>query len=133
MEGIVHARAAFGALVVVVNGGLHGAAFALRRERDHGGRATAGGRARAGEEVVRQLHGRRHGLVQVAMGVDAARRDHPPGHVDFAQARRQAVPDLHDTAVRYPQIRAAGIAGGRQHRVAQHQIKTLLRHMRQPV
>ncbi|MNT49458.1 hypothetical protein D3C72_1863140 [compost metagenome] len=98
MEGIVHAGAAFGALVVVVNGGLHGAALALRRERNHGGRPAAGGRARAGEKVVRQLYGRRHRLVQVAMRIDAARRHHAPGDVDFAQARRQAAPDLHDAA-----------------------------------
>ncbi|MNN71985.1 hypothetical protein D3C81_1879770 [compost metagenome] len=65
--------------------------------------------------------------------IDTARRHHATRHIDFAQARREATADLHDAAVGNCQIGAAGIAGSRQHRVAQHRIKTLLRHMRQPV
>ncbi|MNL10238.1 hypothetical protein D3C87_1310340 [compost metagenome] len=133
MEGIVHACAALGALVVVVDGRLQRAALALRRERNHGSCSAASRRSRARMEVVGQLHGRRHRLIQVAMRIDAARRHHAPGHVDFTQALRQALTDLHDPAVGNPQIRPARVAGGRQHRVPQHQIKTLLRHMRQPV
>ena len=90
VEGVVDMRLAFGAMVIVGHRGAQRLALVLRSERNHRGGAAAGRAARAAVEVIGHAQRRRHRLVEVAVRIDAARRDDPAGGVDLALAGRQS-------------------------------------------
>ncbi|MNN41434.1 hypothetical protein D3C81_1555530 [compost metagenome] len=123
VESIVDHRLAAGAAMVVVHRRAQRMTFFLRGKRDHGGGAAAGGRDRAGAEVVGHPEAVGHGLVQVAVRIDAARQHQLAARVDDLRGFTQVKTELHDAAAVDGDIALHGVAGGHHGAVADDQVE----------
>ena len=123
VKGVVHMGLALGSAVVVLHRCAQRLSLVLGRKRDDGGGASAGGRAGTGVEVVRHAHRRRHGLIQVAVGVHAARRHDAATRVDFAHPGGQRRTNLDDTSLVHADVAIKAVTGGRDARVAHHEVE----------
>ena len=123
MEGVVDGRLALGAAVIVVDRRPQALALHLRGEGHHGGGAAAGRRAGAAEEVVghhRPVAGR---LVEMAVGVDAARQHEAAARIDLLAPGGQPVAESGDPALAHADVGAEDVGGGRHRPAADHEIE----------
>ena len=130
VETIVHTCFAFCAAMVVGHGCAQGLAFGLGGKGDDRGGAAAGCSAGAAFEVVCHAHGRFHGLIQMAVGIDTARCDHSALSVVFVGAGRQLVAQLGDLAVADADVGFKDVTGGCDLRIAHHDIEFAGVHVR---
>jgi hypothetical protein len=91
VEGVVDQRLAVRAAMIVGDRFAQRLPFRLRRERNHRRRSAAGGRARAGSEVVRHLHRFRHRLIEMAVAVDPAWENQLAAGIDLGLPGREAL------------------------------------------
>jgi len=90
--------------VVVLDGCPRALALELAGEGHHRRRAAVSRRHRAGKEVIGQRHGVPHGLVEVAMRVDASGQHVASGGVDVAARRAETSPHRRDDATRDAEV-----------------------------
>ena len=123
VERVVDAGLAGSATVIVLDGRRERMALGLGGERDHGGGAAAGSGTGAGREIVGHDHRCGHRLVEMAVGVDAARQDVAAGGIDFARAALQPLAESGDASAAHANVAMLQIAGGHDGGVAHHQVE----------
>ena len=122
MEGVVDQRLAVGALVIAVDHVAQPLAAALVGEGDDGGGAAGRRRPAAALEIVAEHRAVGGVLVEMDMGVDAARHGDQAGGVDLLLALVQPLAQGHDPAGRDADIALHHVCGGRNGGVADHEI-----------
>ena len=98
MEGVVDQRLALGALVILVDRVAQRLALALVGEGDDGRGAAGRGRPAAALEIVAEHRAVGGVLVEMDMGVDAARHGDQAGGVDLLLALVELLAQRHDPA-----------------------------------
>jgi hypothetical protein len=100
----------------------------LGRERDHRGRASAGGRTRTSVEIVRHARRRWHRLVEVAVRINATRGDNTASGINLAGGASKLIRQGRNATIAHADFTALRIGSGHDDGIANYKVKSVTHH-----